>query len=158
MVSFYFYVTDARWFNFQSSTNDKFLSFELSPFKYSDWDQKEEKYWKFNIPEHVQRNGSLYGHAFLTRNGARPQDHFVRPQDVVYRVEMLTKYIPLQSEKKAKHLLGQSSPKGPRGDQDIGQLISHWNPNITVNWIVDTATHSIRSFPPFISQRMSPEI
>jgi hypothetical protein len=158
LVAFYFYVTDARLFNFQSPTNDKFPSFVLSPFKYSDWDQKKGKHWEFDIPEHVRNNDSLYGHAFLTRNGAQPQDYFIRPQDVVYRMEMLTKYMPIQSEKKSKRLLGQSAPKNPKDGRDIGQLISHWNPNITVNWIVDTATHSIHSFPPFISQRRSLEI
>lgn len=114
------------------------------------------KSFEFFIPEHVQKNGSLYGHVFLTRNGAMPKHYFVRPKDVVYRVEALTKYMSNQKLKKGKHLLSQASNatiiNEEKQNKEIEQIVSYWNPNITINWVVDTGSYSIRSLPQFIAE------
>jgi hypothetical protein len=156
-LDLYFYVSDVRWFDFQRPSDEKFPSFELRQFVYWDWTQYDTKHFQFSIPEHVQKNGSLYGHVFLTRNGALPQDYSIRPQDVVYRVEMLTKYIPLQSTKKTKHLLSQINDKQSISEELTKKpepvISSYWNPNITINWIIDTANYSRKTLPSFISER-----
>ncbi|CDS03430.1 hypothetical protein LRAMOSA00832 [Lichtheimia ramosa] len=113
---------------------------------------------------HLQHNGSLYAHIFVTRNGAPidPNHAGYSPDEIVYYRHLLTKYYPKKTQVKQKNLLNRGDdeqeeeenqdqvvPEQHQDEEqtDMGGLlgnwtrrapnVAYWHQNMTISIISD---------------------
>ncbi|KAI8825115.1 cleft lip and palate transmembrane protein 1-domain-containing protein [Fimicolochytrium jonesii] len=111
------------------------------------WEEKDIFFgeWKgrtkevtIDVPESVQRNGSLYAHFILNPTGnveRQPEEPAPSP---LYSRKLLTRFMPKRKVKKTKKLVaseGSLADPEPEEEQEDGQvpIISYWWPNVTLN-------------------------
>ncbi|XP_018319956.1 cleft lip and palate transmembrane protein 1 homolog [Agrilus planipennis] len=137
-MSLFVYITE-------NETNENFHVENLVWVKknliYGDWTSGENNdgiyahETEIPITQHLQNNGSLYLHSYITKLGESPDP---KSQDygrnkILYAKYQLNKFKKLKS-KSTKNLITGQSEEPKIVDEKI---VSHWHPNITLNIVVD---------------------
>lgn len=97
------------------------------------------------ITDHLRNNGSLYVHAYLTRQNEHPNPrlkNYARG-GMSYVKKPLNKFKKLKASGKKNLLTGESE----KVELEEGKIISHWHPNLTINLVVDHTMWVYGSIP-----------
>ncbi|KAJ6663583.1 hypothetical protein lerEdw1_009662 [Lerista edwardsae] len=157
------YISEHEHFTDFNATSALF--WEQRDLVYGDWTSGEnfdgcyEHYSELEIPESVQRNGSMYIHVYFTKSGFNPdpkQKNLYRRLATVHTSRMINKYKRRRFQKTKNLLTGETEadPEMIKRAEDFGpvEVISHWHPNLTIN-IVDDHTPWVKgSVPPPLDQ------
>lgn len=97
------------------------------------------------VTDHLKNNGSLYLHAYLTRQHEHPNPrakNFGR-NAITYVKKPLNRFKKLKSSGKKNLLTGESEEI----EVEDGKIVSHWHPNMTLNLVVDHTKWVYGSIP-----------
>ncbi|XP_066495096.1 putative lipid scramblase CLPTM1 [Tiliqua scincoides] len=163
LMDLHVYISEHEHFTDFNATSALF--WEQRDLVYGDWTSGEnfdgcyEHYSELEIPESVQRNGSIYIHVYFTKSGFNPdpkQKNLYRRLATVHTSRMINKYKRRRFQKTKNLLTGETEadPEMIKRAEDYGpvEVISHWHPNLTIN-IVDDHTPWVKgSVPPPLDQ------
>ena len=147
-ISLWVFVNEEE--NFTQFNSSKALFWQQSGLVYGGWTDgpTQDGAFSFNksipLSEHVQSNGSMYIHVYITKEGFVPNPslgELYSQQFTVYRSKQLNKY-KKRTFKKTKNLLTGETKTDPKLLEHIekhgnSEVISHWHPNLTINLIAD---------------------
>ncbi|XP_044254210.1 cleft lip and palate transmembrane protein 1 homolog [Tribolium madens] len=122
---------------------------------YGDWTSgpnKDGTYFiekNITITDHIRNNGSLYLHAFVTRQGESPNPKASNHgKQLTHVTKQLNKYKKLKASG-TKNLLTGTSEKAEVED---GKIVSHWHPNYTLNLVTDQTAWTYGAVPAPLDQ------
>lgn len=127
---------------------------------YGDWyagvnrDGIYSKTIKFKPSQQLQRNGSIYLYAYLTKTGTSPNPNAgenYAGKNIAFAMKMLNKFKKISYKKTVNLLTGdteQSVENQIKADTMKSEIVSHWHPNITVNVVFDQTAWTKGSVPP----------
>ncbi|KAF2904951.1 hypothetical protein ILUMI_01232 [Ignelater luminosus] len=90
---------------------------------------------EFPVTEHIKNNGSVYLHAYLTRQGESPDpkaQNYGRNR-VCHTKVQLNKFKKLKISGTKNLLTGETGEL----EKEEGKIVAHWHPNITINLVTD---------------------
>ncbi|NWT21363.1 CLPT1 protein, partial [Vireo altiloquus] len=141
------------------------LFWEKRDLVYGDWTSGEnsdgcyQHFGELDIPQSVQRNGSIYVHVYFTKSGFHPdprQKSLYRRLATVHTSRMINKYKRRRFQKTKNLLTGETEadPEMIKRAEDFGpvEVISHWHPNLTINMVDDHTPWVRGSVPPPLDQ------
>ena len=127
---------------------------------YGNWDDVRQLELDINCPEHVQNNGSLFAHIFLsvTASDSHPLHQSFDAYKTLYLRKMLTRYMPKIKERKTKKLLSHSEESTENETDETNPIVSYWWPNITINLVPSVEPMPVK-LPPLVNKhvRLSPD-
>ncbi|KAJ3272565.1 hypothetical protein HDV01_005408 [Terramyces sp. JEL0728] len=131
-IDFYFYIDTAEYL-----TPDSQLIFEKHGLIFGDFSSTATK-------EHLQNNGSLYAHFFVTKEGERIEKN----NNVLYYKKLLTRFRPRKKVVHKKSLIaGEDAPEIVEDKEGPVPIVSYWWPNITVNLVATHDPIAMREHP-----------
>ena len=100
----------------------------------------------FKLPPDAQRNGSVYIHAVVTREGYEFQQH-----NAFFASKLMTHYGPKRKEKKEKNLLFDDVTEAD-GEEEVEEegpveIVNYWKPRISVAMVDDFSKYTKRKVP-----------
>ncbi|KAG7399487.1 Cleft lip and palate transmembrane protein 1 like protein [Phytophthora boehmeriae] len=130
--------------------------------------EREDGVWtqemNVSVDEHLLRNGSVYAHVFLTKEGysPNPTDSTYDNMSSIYRTLELTAFRPPPKIVKKRNLLvDEETEAKEEGAPLAGQVdgeeayVLMWKPAFYVNVVLDHSKYSARQPPPpFVSTEM----
>ncbi|XP_019870701.2 cleft lip and palate transmembrane protein 1 homolog [Aethina tumida] len=102
------------------------------------------------ISDNIRNNGSLYIHAFITRDGESPN-----PKAPNYSKDSFSSvFKQLNKYKKLKKSVTKNLLTGETENEELndGKIISHWHPNFTINLVTDQTAWTVGSVPAPLDQ------
>lgn len=119
---------------------------------YGDWysgkdgDGTYTKSLKFKPSPRLQNNGSIYLHTYIVKTGKSPDPAAGEDYagfEVAYSRRLLNKMKKIRYQKTSNLLTGTTE----KSEEEIrvaetmnSKIVSHWHPNLTINFIVDQTT------------------
>lgn len=116
---------------------------------YGDWtsgvnrDGIYTSHTKFQASEKLQKNGSIYLHAFVTKTGKSPDPDsggIFAGKNLGHARKLLNKFKRIRYVKTQNLLTGETQKTAEeiiKSETVKNEIISHWHPNLTINIVVD---------------------
>jgi hypothetical protein len=133
------------------------LVFSEKGFKIGNYSDRRFVETTFDVPENVQKNGTLWGHFYigLTGSNIEPSTPGWDPATAVHFAYPLTQYLPqkkvvkahnlLESKEEAEDVVEDEMPKGPI-------IASYYHPNTSLSFIPDSGVLTYPSMHPAMRQ------
>lgn len=153
------YISESE--HFSNFADENALLWHKTDLVYGDWtvgengDGTYEFTTSFKTSEALRRNGSIYLHTYLTKNGKFPDPNTGKElysgQYYSYSKKALNKFKKLKYLKTHNLLTGETE-KSPeeilKAETMKEEIVSHWHPNLTINIVTDQTNWVQGSVPP----------
>lgn len=115
------------------------------------------------LSEHVQNNGSLFAHIFVSRSGAvaDPSDAAYDPSRSFRMIKLLTRYAPKKKVIKTKKLIGGGGEEEEEVEEELPpvpdagpSIASYWHSNLTLDVVNNGGVLSYAGLPPPLRQHV----
>ncbi|KAK7104349.1 putative lipid scramblase CLPTM1 [Littorina saxatilis] len=137
--------------DFTDFKNEQALFWIEKGLVYGDWehgpngDGSFEKTGQIEATERLQNNGSLYIHVYLVKEGKSPDpadkaSKLYSRKSTVYRSKRLNKFKKRRFRSTVNLLTGSTDVHPDlqqRENQSTYEILSHWHPNLTINFLDD---------------------
>ncbi|XP_017769003.1 PREDICTED: cleft lip and palate transmembrane protein 1 [Nicrophorus vespilloides] len=102
------------------------------------------------ITDHLQNNGSLYLHCYVTKFGESPdpKSKIFGKTHISFTSKAINRYKKIKASGRKNLLTGES--EGPGLEE--GKIISHWHPNLTINIVTDYTQWNYGNVPPPLNE------
>lgn len=156
---------ELRVFLSNASTIEEFDAYDSPPLwkernlNYDSTNEKNARHFTGAIPltHHLQHNGSLYLHAFLSYPDVpiNPEDPSYKEKSIIHLCHPLVHYIlEPKKEDKTRLLSGDKKPSEITPSILDRKIISYWSENVTLNVVEDHTRYSNGGLPPPLQKRM----
>ncbi|KAI9144179.1 cleft lip and palate transmembrane protein 1-domain-containing protein [Paraphysoderma sedebokerense] len=159
-IDLYLYINDSP--SFTKFNDPSTLIWTEKSMIYGDLETFREKRLDLAVPESAKRNGSIWAHIYVTKNGRSPNpvDSSYSFQATIYKKYQLNKYLQQKKEVQTKNLLDSADGDHVQQRMDAPNIdgppaiISYWTGNLTLNLVADKSTIDPRQLPPHVTSHM----
>ncbi|CAZ82473.1 unnamed protein product [Tuber melanosporum] len=136
------------------------LVFNEKNFQADDWSEHRSVTVDIPLSQHVQNNGTLFAHIYVSRSGSAmdPTDPDYDSSKAFRIISLLTKYMPKKKIVKTKKLIGGDDQES--GDEEVavpdnsGSIVSYFHPNLTLDVVNNADIISFNTLPPPLRQHV----
>jgi len=158
MVDVHVYLSQSFGYDMFSESerkaNRKLPSVVWKNLTLGDWSWSRAASYTVDVPEAVQRNGSLIAHVYLTKDGYSPDPNNAHydPAFVTHTMKPLSRYQPQITARKEKSLLTGTPEEKPEEEETIPDnlITSYWHPNLTLAIVSDSQKLAFAKLPPTV--------
>lgn len=123
---------------------------ELTGLRLVEEQESVAKNLTYHLPVSVQRNGSVYLHTIVTREG-----YDFEKSNSFFGTTQLNSYGPKRKAPKEKNLLFDEKAVQQEEEEEVEEVVeyvNYWKPRITVAMIDDFAKYTLQSVPPHLKR------
>ncbi|KAL7625117.1 hypothetical protein AAE478_004331 [Parahypoxylon ruwenzoriense] len=145
-----------------SSVPEEYVALNEKGFKIGNSSDTRIAETTFEVPQSVQKNGTLWGHIYVGLTGANldPKEPGFDPATAFHFVYPLTQYIPKKKEAKTRNLLEDKPEIEEEEPEEQGNgpvIANYYHPNTTLAFIPDAGILNFPQTHPAIRQFVHPE-
>lgn len=140
------------------------LVFNQKNFQADDWSEHRSVTVDIPLSQHVQNNGSLFAHIYVSRSGAAmdPTDPDYDASKAFRIISLLTKYMPKKKIVKTKKLIGGDHHESEEEEEEeevplpdnSGSVVSYFHPNLTLDVVNNADVIGFNTLPPPLRQHV----
>lgn len=137
------------------------LVFNQKNFQADDWSEHRSVTVDIPLSQHVQNNGSLFAHIYVSRSGAAmdPTDPDYDASKAFRIISLLTKYMPKKKIVKTKKLIGGDHHESEEEEEvplpdSSRSVVSYFHPNLTLDVVNNADVIDFTTLPPPLRQHV----
>lgn len=130
------------------------LVFNERNLQADDWSEHRSVTFDVPLSRHVQNNGTLFAHIYVSRSGSAmdPTDPDYDASKAFRIISLLTKYLPKKKIVKTKKLIGGDHHESEEEEialpDSSGLVVSYFHPNLTLDIVNNADVIGFNALPP----------